>query len=761
MTDRPQPSSAAAADDRTDGPPRPADAPSATAGSTLPAAARPPADLAGLAAAMRSIERGENPAAPAPRGDAAEARRRRREAMAEEAAALRAAEAAQAGGSAKGVADADTAAEDAGDAGSTAGGPAAEPADDDARADAPDAAGPADDGLSEVPGAGTDDGSSGMPDTESPGRGGPGPQGAAARAGTAAGAVRRTAVDPAAVAAAEAVLIGAGAPGELAEAAVRLLGEGAGEALREDPWLVLGVAGVRVEQADGFARAVLGDRCGPGDERRGRALVGHVLEKAAQEGHTALPAEDVRTALVRHAVPDPEAVVAAAVEEGQVLVFRDESFDLPAADEDETGNVPLLLGLDRYALAEESLADGCVRLLRSFEGADDADWEKAAAGAPSASAAELIRAAAGSGLVLHTGGEAARAEPAALVSAARAAGLRAYAAAYTENGRRRLAAAVGEEAALTVAGLLDRDAGPGRAEDGTLAVDLVAVLDAPQLSVEEGATLVEAVPDGARLVLSGDEYALWSAGPGRAFADLLASKAVPRVTSRTPDPGPIGELTSCVSAGELAPVEAPDKEVVVVPVRDPREAVHRAVQLVADSVPRAFGVPAGQTQVITLAHGGPVGTRALNTALKERLNPGPGRFAGFDPGDRVVHVPVPGHTLPGTVAGAEADGLRLECERGTVVVPRQDVAATVRHGWAVTGSQAAGMRWPAVVVVVPGDAGPLLTRSWVYTAFARGERHVSVVQGADQGLAQAVAGPAARKRTTRLSWVLRELAAEV
>ncbi|MYS19523.1 AAA domain-containing protein, partial [Streptomyces sp. DvalAA-14] len=343
----------------------------------------------------------------------------------------------------------------------------------------------------------------------------------------------------------------------------------------------------------------------------------------------------------------------------------------------------------------------------------------------------------------------------------RAAGLRAYAVAYTENGRRRLADAVGEDAALTVAGLLDGATGPGRAEDSTLALDLLAVLDAAQLSVEEAADLVEAVPDGARLVLSGDPHALWSAGPGRAFADLLAAKVCPRITSRTPDPGPIGELTSCVSIGELAAVEAPDREVVVVPVRDPQEALHRTVQLVADSVPRAIGVPADRTQVITLAHGGAVGTRALNAALKERLNPGPGRFGGFDPGDRAVYVPAPGHTRPGIVVGAEPEGLRLECETGSVLVPRDDVAGKLRHGWAVTGHQAAGMRWPAVVVVVPGDAGPLLTRSWVYTAFARGERHLSVVQGGDQALAQAVAGPAAKERTSRLAEVLRELAADV
>lgn len=43
------------------------------------------------------------------------------------------------------------------------------------------------------------------------------------------------------------------------------------------------------------------------------------------------------------------------------------------------------------------------------------------------------------------------------------------------------------------------------------------------------------------------------------------------------------------------------------PVRDAAEAIHRAVQLVADSVPRAIGVPSEQTQVITPGHGAPPG----------------------------------------------------------------------------------------------------------------------------------------------------------
>ncbi|MFF7688924.1 helix-hairpin-helix domain-containing protein [Streptomyces syringium] len=601
------------------------------------------------------------------------------------------------------------------------------------------------------------------------------------------------------------VLTAGGAPETLAGQVVGVLGEQAAEALRDDPWQLLAVPGVRPEQADGFARALLGPECGPGDERRGQALVGWLLERAALAGHTVLEASVLRTALGKQSVPEPDEALQSALAEGSVLVFQ-EALETPgtAARPEPDGSeeevpVRLLLGLDRYAMAEESLADGLARLIStlgtepapaaaagetvtdaeavadgggdgqeagaasgteaptdSSPSASDAapDWEAAAAAAPSPSAAELIRAVAASGLVTHSGGEAARAEPLALVLAARALGLRACAAAHTEDGKRRLVA-LGDPDAVTVTGLLSGQEGPGRDAEGALALDVLAVLDAPQLDVETAAMLVESLTDGTRLVLSGDPGVLWSAGPGRVFADVVAARACPAVVSRTPDAGPIGELVSGIGIGELTTVDAPGKEVVIVPVRDAGEAVHRTVQLVADSVPRAIGVPADHTQVITPGHGGAVGTRALNAVLKERLNPGPGRFGGFDPGDRVAYVPAPGRMVPGTVVSADAAGLRLDCAGSPVVVPPERVGATVRHGWAVTAHQAAGTRWSAAVVVLPGDATQELTRSWVYTAFSRGERHLSVVHGVDQALPRAVAEIPAKERTTRLRSLLR------
>ncbi|MEV7027081.1 ATP-binding domain-containing protein, partial [Kitasatospora sp. NPDC093558] len=569
--------------------------------------------------------------------------------------------------------------------------------------------------------------------------------------------------------------------------------------------------GVRPEHADRFARELLGPGAEPGDARRAQALVLWLLEQAVLRGHSALELSEVAAGLERLRMPEPAAAIQAAVEDGRVLPFQEELTGPEAhgsGDEDDEPPTRTLLALERLAMAEDSLAEGLLQLMATFVPGEDVEaeegdsekgdaevakvkeggsedeaaasederaenaaetpvpapgpaaWAAAAEAAPSSSASALIRAVADSALVLHTGGDAARAEPAALLGAATGLGLRAWAATWTDQGRDSFAALAGADApVVTLAELLSGTGGPGRSSDGTLALDLLVVLDAPLLDVELAATVLESLADGTRLVLSGDPGQLWSAGPGRFFADLLAAKACPAVASRTPDFGPIGELVSGIGIGELQPVEAPDKEVVILTARDGAEAVHRAIQLLTDSIPRALGIPAEEVVLLTPGHGGPGGTRALNAAAKARLNPGPGRFAGFDPGDRVVDSPAPGITRPARVLDGDAAGLHLEYADGSRRTVPPAEAARLRHGWALTVHQALGRHWPGAVVVLPEDAGPALTRQWVYTAFGRGERHLSVVHAAGPALAQAVAERPAQPRTTRLRAILAENAA--
>ncbi|MGW4897849.1 ATP-binding domain-containing protein [Kitasatospora sp. NPDC004240] len=617
-----------------------------------------------------------------------------------------------------------------------------------------------------------------------------------------AGAVRPDEQREQALRAVTEVLTAGGAPASLAGPALAAFGEGAAEQLREDPWAVLGLPGVRPEHADGFARGLLGADATPGDPRRAGALVPWLLEQAALRGHSAVEIGEVAAGLDRLRLPDSAAALQAVVVDGRVMPFQEELTGPEAhgSDEDEEAPTRTLLALERLALAEESLADGLVRLMSTFTPGEDADepgdaerqeaqdaesqeageaaeageerapvapgpaaWAAAAEAAPSSSAKALILAVADGSPVLHTGGEAAKAEPAALLRAAGGLGLRAWAATWTDQGRDAFAAPAEGHAAVpvvTLAELLSGAAGPGRAPDGTLALDLLVVLDAPLLDVELAATLLESLADGTRLVLSGDPGQLWSAGPGRFFADLAAAKVCPAVASRTPDFGPIGELVSGVGIGELQPVEAPDKEVVILTAKDGAEAVHRALQLLTDSIPRALGIPAEQVVLLTPGHGGSAGTRALNAAAKARLNPGPGRFRGFDPGDRVVDSPAPGITLPARVLDGDATGLHLEYADGARrTVPPAEVER-LRHGWALTVHQAVGRRWPGAVVVLPDDAAAGLTRQWVYTAFGRAERHLSVVHAAGPALQQAVAERPAAARTTRLRSILAENAAQ-
>lgn len=589
--------------------------------------------------------------------------------------------------------------------------------------------------------------------------------------------------DPQVPAGVDALLARGGAPSPLGVAVVRALGPDAEAELEADPWRLLLVPGVQPEQVDGFARALLGQECDPGDPRRGRALALWLLERAARAGHTVVEEGALTRQLSSYGVPEVQELLEAAVADGAMLAFQEHGARPPKGtgdDADETA-VTVLLGLERWAAAEEGLAEGVQRLLSTFEvhpetaeGAPAAqEWSRAAAEVGSSSASELVRASFENAVVTHTGGEAAKAEPVGLAAAARRLGLRTCLVAHSAYGASHLISLLkdagdterhgadqhdtGDESGpyvVTLAGLLGDSEGPARDEEGCFAVDVMVVTDATLLDAETAAALVESLPEGARLVLSGDPRLLGPAGAGQVWADLLAARVCPQLVSRTPDTGVLGELLSSVGVGELPGVQAPDRELVIVPVREAGEAVHRTVQLVADSVPRAVGVASEHTQVITVAHGGGAGTRELNVALKQRLNPGPGAFAGFDPGDRVAYSPAPGRTVLGQVVGADQTGLRLRCGDRPVTVGKERVAGTVRHGWAITAHQAAGQRWQAAVVVLPGDAAQRLDRPWVYTALGRGIDHVSVVHGVGEELSRAVVERAGTPRTTRLRTLL-------
>lgn len=634
----------------------------------------------------------------------------------------------------------------------------------------------------------------------------------------------------------------AGAPEGMAAVVARALGAGAAARLAEDPWALLDAGtAITPRAADAFARARLGGDARPDEPRRARALVRHLLARAASDGHTVAAAATLCAALSHYGVAaTPEAAAAAlaqALEAGDALAFADadepeepddeaptEAAEGPAADAgDEAG--ALLIGLERYAFAEASIAEAVQRLLAVAEPLDLTD---VALAPDDPTRRELRDTVAAHGLVLvaTAPGVGRTRQLVGFAAALRAAGVSVALAGTGFASVTKLSAALRVATCEATAARSDEDGLPGPAADGdepdpadddataadgtrgpvtapvadalaatyeaeggtdTLGTgdatpDVLIVGDAHLLDCETAATLLEAVPDGVRVVLAGDPAEPASPrGAGAAFHDLWRARfglgstlgvsgVIPRVSAADRAPDPLTDLRFAVRSGELpnpADTADPEHRLVIVPARDGGEAVHRTVQLVAGSIPSSFGVSGADVQVVTLRHGGAAGTAALNTALKARLNPGPGTIGGFDAGDRVV---VTGHAAIGPATPLGATGtLRAAGEEGLLVaidgapdggdevrLPAT-AAAGLHHGWALTVHQALGGSRPAVVAVLDGEAAGSLTRALVYAAFGLAERHLSIVQSAGGALPEAVSRVPDRPRRTRLPRLVTEL----
>jgi exodeoxyribonuclease V alpha subunit len=560
------------------------------------------------------------------------------------------------------------------------------------------------------------------------------------------------------------LVVPAGLRARVASRAVDAFGEDAARRLRDDPWRLLELPDVKVIEADRVAVAAL-----PGvrrdDPRRGRALVAHALNRAARDGHTVQPTPLVLAALEAEGVADPPGAVAAAIEAGIV-------HEAPGAG-DAAGTV--LLALDRYAQAEDGIAEAVARLTATAEAVEPGDGE-ALLDELDATQRGAVEAVLRHGVSVLTGGPGTGKSRtvAVLVRLAEKRGLQVALAAPTGRAAKRLEE-LGDAPASTLHRLLGAQGTTGtfaRGEEWPLDADLVVVDETSMLDVELAAALLDACADGTHLLLVGDPAQLPSIGPGRVLADLIDSGTVPVVELTTlyrqAEGGAIARLATAVRGGELPRVDSPDREVVVVPATGSAEAAHRVVQLVGDSIPRALGIPAADVQVVTPVHKGPAGTIELNRALKALLNPGRGTVSGFDVGDRVVATANHLEAEPAGFANGEV-GVVAEAGDGAVTVEFASGPARVtgraladlRHGWAVTVHRAQGSEWPAVVAVLPPEAGGMLSRPLVYTALTRAQRHLSVVPAVGPALVRAVREIGARPRRTRLRELAERRAREV
>lgn len=548
------------------------------------------------------------------------------------------------------------------------------------------------------------------------------------------------------------------------------------EVAREDPYLLLLAERVRFAHVDALAEGLGVPRDDP--RRLTAGAVAAVRTAHRQEGHQHVPREDAVRAVA--ALLGVDAMLATdgldrAVARGRLVT---ETLDervtvaLPGARDDEV-----------------ALADGVLRLLRTArpvpglggdgdeepteeppeeDGSDD-DGDSGPGTrrirlTDDQRAAVLAVAAAGVSVLTGGPGTGKSTTVRALVTRAVEAGANVALAAPTGRAAKRLEELT-DHAATTLHRLLEArpdEEGGFRFRFGAtepLPHDLVVVDEVSMCDTWLAARLVEAVPDGAHVVLVGDADQLPSVGPGDVLRDLIGSGAVPAVQldeiHRQAAGSRIVTLARGVLSGDPGPLRGVDGDVFVAEEPDRGAIVGRVVRTVAERAPEYFGVDVGEVQVLAPIYRGPNGVDALNTALKEALNPAGGRpsVAGLHVGDRVMQtrndpeLDVANGDVGTVVDLSRAEGwVRVAMPRGEVVHPRDRVGDLV-PAWAITVHKAQGGEWPVVVLVLDPAHASMLWRELVYTAVTRASRALVLVGRTDALRSAASRAHASRRHT--------------
>ena len=356
----------------------------------------------------------------------------------------------------------------------------------------------------------------------------------------------------------------------------------------------------------------------------------------------------------------------------------------------------------------------------------------------------------------------------AILRVIRAKGVEVALCAPTGRAAKRLSESTGLEA-KTIHRLLEIDPQSGgfrRGEQHPLECNLLVLDEASMVDVVLMRALLQALPDGAALLIVGDVDQLPSVGPGQVLADIIGSDAVPVVrlseVFRQAAQSRIVTAAHRINRGQMPELEAAEgSDFFFVEADEPEAGARKLLSVVRGRIPARFGLdPVRDVQVLCPMNRGALGARALNLELQRALNP-PGehrveRFGwSFGPGDKVMQVT---NDYEREVFNGDLGVIsRVDTEEGELTVSFDGRSVSYGFGeldelvlaYATTIHKSQGSEYPAVVIPLTTQHYAMLARNLLYTGLTRGKRLVVLV-GQRRALAIAVRNQAGRRRWSRL-----------
>lgn len=528
--------------------------------------------------------------------------------------------------------------------------------------------------------------------------------------------------------------------------------------VKENPYqLADDIWGIGFKTADGIASKMGYEK---NDPRRCRSGIIYTLNELAEEGHVYAEPEQLVDAAVKllDAEESPVRQALASMIEANDVVSDNEVIYLSPFYHAENGSAKRLQSL----LSDTSLFNADIAAEPEAKYGDKPgdivydEVQLAAIQKALDSKVMVLTGGPGTGKTTTTQG---------IIEAFKARHMSILLAAPTGRAAKRMTEATGMEA-KTIHRLLEYNPMDGykRNDENPLDGDALIVDECSMIDILLFYNLMKAIPLKMRLILVGDIDQLPSVGAGNVLRDIIDSQQIPvvRLTRifRQAQSSRIVMNAHAINAGQFPNIKnGLDTDFFFISQEDADEIVKLIIGLVRDRLPKTYGYPSKEVQVLTPMQRGTVGAGNLNIELQNALNPtGPSLARGgytFRQGDKVMQIRnnYDKNVFNGDIGYITAVDIT---ERTLSItfdnrVVEYDVTELdeIVLAYAVTIHKSQGSEFPVVVMPVTMKHFVMLQRNLVYTGITRAKK-ICVLVGTTKALAYAIRNNTVSKRNTKL-----------
>lgn len=535
--------------------------------------------------------------------------------------------------------------------------------------------------------------------------------------------------------------------------------------VKENPYqLADDIWGIGFKTADSIASKMGYEK---NDPRRCRSGILYTLNELAEEGHVYAEPEQLVEAAIKllEAEETPMRQALATMMEAKDVIADNDVIYLPPFYYAENGSAKRLQSLlfDKTLFNSDVAAEPEAEYGGYNAGIVYDEVQQAAIQKALDSKVMVLTGGPGTGKTTTTQG---------IIAASKSRHMSILLAAPTGRAAKRMTEATGMEA-KTIHRLLEYNPMDGykRNEENPLEGDALIVDECSMIDILLFYNLMKAIPSNMRLILVGDIDQLPSVGAGNVLRDIIDSQQIPvvRLTRifRQAQSSRIVMNAHAINAGQFPNIKnGLDTDFFFINQEDADEMVKLIIGLVRDRLPKKYGFPPKEVQVLTPMQRGTVGAGNLTIELQNALNPtGPSLARGgytFRQGDKVMQIRnnYDKNVFNGDIGYINA----VDTNERTLTVSfdsrliEYDITELdeIVLAYAITIHKSQGSEFPVVVMPVTMKHFVMLQRNLIYTGITRAKK-ICVLVGTTKALAYAIRQNAVSKRNTKLKERLNEI----